>query len=169
MKKLLMVLVCVVSVFGTSASFAQVKIGVFNADQVIQQSAKGKKFIAELKALADKKEALIKAEFEKAEALRKEYVSKQASLAPEKAAEMQKTLSDYQTKIRRLQEDAKKEFKMAEGKGYQKFSKLIEPVVKEMAKAKNLDLIFNRSQSGIVYMSATVDLTAEIAKQIDAK
>jgi len=170
MKKSLFALVCLVSVFTfTNTAQAQVKIGVFEPNLVIQQSAKGKKFMSELKAYADQKEAQVKAEYNKAETLRKEYVSKQASLSATKKAEMEKQLSDYQIIIKRMQDDAKREFKIKEQQGYKMFSDLMKPIIEGIAKEKNLDLVFSRAQSGIVYMSSTVDITMEIVTRIDAK
>jgi Skp family chaperone for outer membrane proteins len=170
MKKSLFVLVCLVSLFAFSNdAVAQVKVGVFEPNLVIQKSAKGKKFMNELKAFSDKKNQEIKAEFDKAEALRKEYISKQASLSAEKRTEMEKQLSDYQIRIKRMQDDAKREFSIKEQQGYKMFSDLMKPIIESIAKAKNLDLVFSRAQSGIVYMSATVDITEDIVKQIDAK
>jgi len=170
MKKSLFVLVCLVSLFAFSNdAVAQVKIGVFEPNLVIQKSAKGKKFMNELKAFADKKNQEIQAEVNNAEALKKEYLSKQASLSAEKRTEMEKKLSDYQIKIKRMQDDAKREFSIKEQQGYKMFSDLMKPIIESIAKAKNLDLVFSRAQSGIVYMSATVDITEDIVKQIDAK
>lgn len=170
MKKSLFALICLVSVFAfTNNAQAQVKIGVFEPNLVIQQSAKGKKFMNELKAFTDQKEKQIKAEFDKAETLRKEYVSKQASLSVDKKQEMEKKLSDFQISIKRMQDDAKREFQIQEQKGYKMFSDLMKPIIEAIAKEKNLDLVFSRAQSGIVYMSQTVDITAEIVKRIDAK
>lgn len=170
MKRSLFALVCLVSVFTfTNTVQAQVKIGVFEPNLVIQQSAKGKKFMNELKAYADQKENQVKSEYDKAETLRKEYVSKQASLSDESKIQMEKQLSDYQISIKRLQDDAKREFQIKEQQGYKMFSDLMKPIIEAIAKENNFDLVFSRAQSGIVYMSQTVDITGEIVKRIDAK
>lgn len=169
MKKLMMA-VAVLAVCGFSVNAqAQAKIGVVNADQVIYESARGKAFLKELESYAKQKEEEIKAVVTEAQQVQKEYQSKLASLSDEKRAEMEKQLSDYQIRVKRMQDDGKREFQIKQQEGFERFRKILEPIVTTIAKEKGLDLVFSRGQSGIVYLSPAVDLTSEVIKRFDAQ
>jgi len=82
---------------------------------------------------------------------------------------MGKKLSDYQTRIKRMQEDAKRALQIKQKEGFEKFQKLLQPIIDQLAKEKNLDVVFSRAQSGIVYLSPNADLTAEVIKRVNAQ
>ncbi|NOY22660.1 MAG: OmpH family outer membrane protein [Acidobacteria bacterium] len=169
MKRLSVVVIALVALFSSTAIMAQTRVGVVDADQVIYKSAKGKAFMLSLNNYVQQKQNEIKQVVAEAQQTEKEYKTKLASLSDEKKLAMEKKLSDYQTRIKRMQEDAKRELQIKQKQGFEKFQKLLQPVIDKLAKEKNLDIVFSRSQSGIVYLSPTADLTAEAIKRVDAK
>jgi outer membrane protein len=44
----------------------------------------------------------------------------------------------------------------------------LRPIITEVGKEKNLDLIFDVGNSGIIYFNPAVDLTEEVIKKYDA-
>lgn len=152
----------------TGSVFAQTKVAVLDADQVILQSQKGKAFLKELDAFAKQKDAAIKKKVAEFQQLQKEYRAKAPSLSEDKAMEMQKKLSDMQIEIKRMQDDAKREFQLKQTKGFEKFRKILQPIVEQIAKEKGIDIVFSRAQSGIAYHSPAVDITQEVIKRFDA-
>ncbi len=169
MKKISLVLMVLVTLVASSAVMAQTRIGVVDADQVIYKSAKGKAFLQSLNNYVKQKQDAIKKVVIEAQKTEKEYKSKLASLSDEKQLAMEKKLSDYQTKIKRMQEDAKREYQIKQKEGFDKFQKILTPIISQLAKEKNLDVVFSRASSGIVYLSPTADLTAEVIKRVDAQ
>ncbi len=169
MKRLSVVVLVLVALLSSTAIMAQTRVGVVDADQVIYKSVKGKAFMLSLNKYVQQKQNEIKQVVAEAQQTEKEYKTKLASLSDEKKLAMEKKLSDYQTRIKRMQEDAKRELQIKQKQGFEKFQKLLQPVIDQLAKEKNLDIVFSRSQSGIVYLSPTADLTAEAIKRVDAK
>jgi outer membrane protein len=169
MKKLSVVVLALVALISSSAVMAQSRVGVVDADQVIYKSAKGKALLQGLNNLVQQKQNEIKQVVAEAQQTEKEYKTKLASLSDEKKLAMEKKLSDYQTRIKRMQEDAKRELQIKQKQEFERFQKLLQPIIDQLAKEKNLDVVFSRAQSGIVYLSPTADLTAEAIKRVDAQ
>ncbi|PJB82488.1 MAG: hypothetical protein CO090_02420 [Acidobacteria bacterium CG_4_9_14_3_um_filter_49_7] len=169
MKKLSVVVLALVALISSSAVMAQSRVGVVDADQVIYKSVKGKALLQGLNNLVQQKQNEIKQVVAEAQQTEKEYKTKLVSLSDEKKLAMEKKLSDYQTRIKRMQEDAKRELQIKQKEGFEKFQKLLQPIIDQLAKEKNLDVVFSRAQSGIVYLSPTADLTAEAIKRADAQ
>ena len=169
MKKLMVAVVVLAGLMVAANAQAQTKIGVVDADQVIYESAKGKAFLKELETFAKQKDDQMKQIVTEAQTLQKEYQSKLASLSEDKRVEMEKQLSDYQIRVKRMQDDAKREFGMKQQEGFERFRRILQPIVETMAKERALDIVFSRAQSGIVYLSPAVDLTPEVVKKFDAQ
>ena len=169
MKKLMVAVVVLVSLMFTANAQAQTRVGVVDADQVIYESAKGKAFLKELESFAKQKEEEIKRVVSEAQALQNEYKSKLASLSEDKRVEMEKQLGDYQIRVKRMQDDAKREMNIKQQEGFERFRSILQPIVEAMAKEKGLDVVFSRGQSGIVYLSPAVDMTPEVIKKLDAQ
>lgn len=169
MKKLMVAVVVLAGLLAAANVQAQTRIGVVDADQVIYQSAKGKAFLKELETYAKQKDEEIKGVVAEAKTLQQEYQSKLASLSEDKRLDMEKQLGNYQTRIQRMQEDAKREFTIKQQTGFERFRKILQPIVEAMAKEKGLDIVFSRAQSGIVYLSPAVDLTPEVVKKFDVQ
>jgi len=169
MKKLFVSVLVMCGLLVSASAYAQAKIGVVDADQVILKSAKGKKFMTDMDALAQQKKAAIDKVVSEAQALQKEYQSKAASLSEDKRVEMEKRLSDYQIQVKRMNDDAKRELNLKQQEQLEKFRKMLQPIVEQLAKERGLDVVFSRAQSGIVYLSPAVDLTDEVIKRFDAQ
>lgn len=169
MKKLSVVVLALVALISSAAVMAQSRIGVVDAQQVVYKSEKGKAFMQSLNNYVQQKQNQIKQVVAEAQQTEKEYKTKLASLSDEKKLAMQKKLSDYQTRIKRMQEDAKRGLQVKQKEGFDKFQKLLQPIIDKLAKEKNLDVVFNLAQSGIVYLSPNADLTAEVIKRVNAQ
>ncbi len=169
MKKFIVISAVIMGIIFSGSVFAQTKIAVLDPNRVIGQSQRGKAFLKELNAFAQQKDAEIKKKVEEFQKLEKEYRAKAPSLSEEKAMEMQKKLSDMQIEIKRMQDDAKREFQLRQTKGFDKFRKILKPIVDQIAKEKGIDIVFAIGQGGsIIYFSPAVDITDEVIKRFDA-
>ena len=169
MKKLSIAVLTLLTIMATPAVMAQTRVGVVDAQQVLYKSQKGKAFLNKMNQYVKSKQDAIKQVVTEAQQAEKEYKTKLASLSDEKRLTMEKKLSDYQTRIKRMQEDAKREFQIKQKEGFDKFQKILQPIVQKLAKERNLDVVFSLAQSGIVYLSPSADLTAEVIKRVDAQ
>ncbi len=168
MKKIGVLCAIVMGILFAGNIFAQTKIAVVNPQKVISQSQKGKAFIKELESFAKQKDAQIKKKIAEFQQLQKEYRAKAPSLSEDKAMEMQKKLSDMQIEIKRMQDDAQRELKLKQTKGFEKFNKVLQPIIEQIAKEKGIDLVMQLGPNGIVYFSPAIDITPEVIKRFDA-
>jgi len=168
MKKIGVFCAVVLAMIFSGNLYAQTKIAVVNPQRVISESQKGKAFIKELEAFAKKKDEVIKRKIAEFQQLQKEYRAKAASLSEDKAMEMQKKLSDMQIQIKRMQDDAQRELKLKQTKGFERFNKILQPIIEQIAKEKGIDLVMQLGPNGIVYFSPAIDITPEVIKRFDA-
>ena len=154
----------------TCAAFAHegTRIGVVDADIVIQKSAKGKAFFEEYKTLIKAKEDKIQAMIQTYQTQKKDLQAKAASLSEDKALDMQRNLKRMETDIKREQEDAERETKNLLNERLDTFRKELAPLIRAVAKEMNLDIVMNYGpQSGLVYFKENVNITDNVIKKYD--
>ncbi len=144
------------------------KVGVVDADIVIQKSAKGKAFFDEYQAFVTGKEEEIKTMMEGYRAQEKDFQAKQASLSDDKRRAMAIELQRLQTDIKRKQEDAQRETKSMLNNRLEQFRKELAPLIRAVAQEKGLDLVINFGpNSNLVYISETINITEAVIKKYD--
>jgi outer membrane protein len=82
-----------------------------------------------------------------------------------------KLQSDIERQTRELQrstEDAQQEVERAIDRLRQEFMVKLDPVIKKVAEEKNVDMIFNGADSGLVFARDGMDLTADVIRAFDA-
>lgn len=169
MKKLAIALLALTTFTGFGLAQGT-KIGVVDADVVIQKSAKGKAFFEEYQTFATGKKQEIDAKIEAYRAAEKDYNAKSASLSEDKRLEMYQDLERQQTDIRRMQEDAKRESETKLNLGLEKFRKELAPLIRQVAQEQGLDLVLNYGpNSNMVYFSDTINITDAVIAKYDAQ
>ena len=144
------------------------KVGVVDADVVIQKCNKGKAFFDEYKAFAEGKRDEIEAMVTQYREQEKDFNAKRASLSEEKLRDMGGELQKLQTEIKRKQEDAERESNEMLNEGLDRFRKELGPLIRQVALEKNLDLVFNIGpQSNMVYVNESIDITEDVIKKYD--
>src|SRR5262245_21800838 len=89
-----------------AANLGPIKIAVINTEQILLESAAGKKALADLKKLQEQKEGEIRAKQQEIKDLQTKVSDGRLSLAQDKLAEMDKQLEDKVIALRRFQDDA---------------------------------------------------------------
>ena len=144
------------------------KIGVVDAETVVQKSVKGQAFFEEVKKFnqgkADEIDTLIKTFNEK----QKDAQAKAASMSEDKRQEVGLELQRMQTDIKRKREDAERESKLKVNGGLDAIQKELMPLVRQVALEKGLDLVINYGQqTGIVFFSEKIDITSDVIAKYD--
>lgn len=144
-------------------------LGYVNMQKVIDESASGRqaqqtleeKFKDERQALAKERQAIGQLQ----QALDKDKVLMSQKELDKKTAEIQKRIKAFQKRLAQLQREmSQEENKLA--------NRILEPVsaiITTVAKDKGVSAIFERRQSGLLYMDEGLDLTAEVIRRLDAK
>lgn len=150
-------------------AISQTKIGVVDADQVIQRSAKGKAFFDQYQVLVQQRRDEINAMVEQFRAQQKDAQAKAASLTEEKRAELQVELQRMQTDIKRKQEDAERETKLKLNDQLERFQKELAPLIRQVAQEQGLELVMNYGpNSDMIYFSDNINITNLVIQKYDA-
>lgn len=147
--------------------FSEVKIGVINAQKVIQQTSKGKEITARLERLGQKKQKEVEAMREKIKKLEGELTS--PALNNQTRDKKNSELLQRRTDLKRYIEDAQREMQQKSGKELSNLRQDIMPVIEKIGKARGFTLILDLTTSGIAYYDTTIDITNEVITAYDKK
>jgi outer membrane protein len=148
--------------FAAIAQTPALRVGYIDLQKVVIDSDKGKDA---KKSLGDEFEKLRKNLTQKQDELQKlkDSLEKQAStMTPEARMDKEK---QYQAKLKdfqRLQSDYEADMRQKEQELFQKIMKELEEVVKGFGESEKYTLILEKMQSGILYGSASIDLTDKV-------
>ena len=153
----------------SAVAHADIKLGYVDLQRALQEVAEGKDARARLKTELDKK----KSEFEAEQAkLRddKAVLDKQGSMMSEevrnqKFTELQKRLFELTQRAEKLQA----EMAGAEQKELKKIFEKMDPIIAAIAKREELTMVFEKTDSGLVYAPASLDLTNELVRTYNDK
>jgi len=165
MKKTLVLVITILTL--TFFTFAEVKIGVINAQKVIASTQRGKDIQAKLTnygAAKQKKVAAMQAEIKK---LEKDL---QSPALNEKTRENKSILMQKKkTNLKRYYEDTQRELRRKYQQEMQSLQKEVMPIIDKIGKSKGFTLVFDLSIAGISYFDKTIDITDIVIKEINTK
>lgn len=143
-----------------------VKYAFMNIQRVATESAEGKTSSAKIEALRQKKANELNERNKQLEAAQAKLRS---SVLDENArAQIQKDIDKQQVDIQRLTQDAQAELQDLQNELQIDFQRKLAPIVEQVAKEKNLHLLFSQADSGLVWADPGLDLTADIIRRFDA-
>ena len=166
-KKTLMVLLVVGLV---SAGYAQqpMKIGVVNSQDVLEKSQEGKKVTAQLEAKNKTLQEDLARMDDKIRDLETRLNTQRLTLSQEALANLMSDLDKLRTERTRFVEDSRRELNDLTNRLFNRLQTELRPIIAEVGKEKNLDVILDVGGSGIIYFNPAVDLTAEVIQKYDA-
>ena len=163
-----MALVVVVMLVAT-AGMAQSNIAVIDIQRVVTDSDAGKEALGNLQKLQDSKIAQGRAIQENMDALREQLSKQRFTLTEAKVAELSKQIEDKGIEMQRFQDDAQRELDEARRTALGGLEERILPVIDEVGRERNMTLIFNKFQSGLVYADEGVDITDEVIRRFNTR
>lgn len=157
------------AVLSTSAFAQDVKIGYVDLQRALGEVDEGRSAKTRLQNLLASKQKEIDKE---QEALRKESetLQKQASAMSEetlrqKQIEMQKKLMELSQKW----EKGRAEMAQTEQKELQSIFQKMDPIIKQIAERDGLTLVFEKTDSGLVYAPPSLEITNELVRLYNAQ
>ena len=81
---------------------------------------------------------------------------------------MQADLQRKRTDRQRFAEDQVREMEELTARLFQRIQSELLPIIEEIGKEKNLEVIFDLGRSGVIYFNPTIDITAEVIQRYDA-
>ena len=83
-------------------------------------------------------------------------------------AQLQAEVERQQRDIQRFTEDAQQDLQALQQQLQEEFTRKLNPVLDKVAKEKQVHMVFNATESGLVWADPTMDLTGDIIKALDA-
>lgn len=153
-----------------SVGFAQqnLKIGVVNSQEVLEKSAEGKKVMAQIQSRDSKAQADIAKLDEDIRNLETRLNTQRLTLTQEALLNMQSDLERKRTERKRFAEDQVRDMNELTARLFQRIQDELLPIIEELGKERELDIIFDLGRSGAIYFNPTIDLTAEVIQKYDA-
>ena len=152
---------------------AELKIGVVAPQQLLDGTKSGKKIKDSLAEYVKVRQKLIDQEEEDLKKIAEDLVKQGAVLSPEAKKEKEESfrrrMVEYQRKVQQFNQEvqAKKKEVLDE------FNKSIEQIVRGIADKEKITLVVEKSDNGagslIIYSHPSLDLTARVMKELDAK
>ena len=156
--------------FLVSLGFAQqpTKIGVINSQEVLQKSTEGIEVMARMQEKDQSNQTKLTKLDEEIRQLETKLNTQRLTLTQESIIQLTSDLERKRTERKRFAEDSLRELQELRFRLFNKVQNEVLPIIEEIGKERNLDIIFDLTNSGAVYFSPTIDITAEVIKKYDA-
>ena len=164
MKKTLIMTVTILTL--AFYTFAEVKIGVINAQKVIASTKRGKEIQAKLENYGKSKQK--KVEAMQAEIKKLEAAIQSPALNQSTREKKTEELQAKKLNLKRYYEDTQKELRKKYQTEMQTLQKEVMPIIDKIGKSKGFTLVFDLSIAGISYFDKTIDITEIVIKEIDS-
>jgi Skp family chaperone for outer membrane proteins len=152
----------------TASAWAQNKIGIVNSQDVLEKSAEGKRVLARLQDADKQNQAKVATLDDQIRRIQTELSTQRITMTEEAILQKSADLERKNTERKRIAEDAYSSMQEMSQRLLGKLQSELIPIVEQIGKEKGLDIVFDLKNSGAVYWSPTVDLTAEVIKRYDA-
>lgn len=153
--------------FTTFAAQAEFKAGVVDMQKAIQSTSSGKKAKKELEGEFDKKKKEIKKKEDDIKKRVEEFDKKKMVLSDKIREEQQ---IEIQQDMRKFQEEVGKSQMMMQQKERELTKPILEKIQKiigDVAKEKDLSIVFEKSEQSVMWAKGDMDITAEVIKRAD--
>jgi outer membrane protein len=143
------------------------KIGIFDANRVSEETEEGKRIAAKLSAFGDKKKAELAAKDKEIADLRAQLDSQNLSLSPEKQQQMQRDIQKKTLELQQGQEAARNEFQIEVSDAQNKFQEQLIRVINQFGRDEGFTLIIERTTGGVAFAAEAIDVTTAIVDKFN--
>ncbi len=154
---------------GIAPAMAQQKIGFVNTLQVLSESEEGKGRIGAWEKFVETRQQQIAAAGTELQRLQEQFAQQAATLNPETQAEMQRSIEDKTTGLKRMQEDFGREAEAQRNQILQDVSAKMRAILEEYGQQNGFAAIFLRSPEQHAYVQTDLDLTTEVVRIYNEK
>lgn len=146
---------------------ASLKIGVFDANRVSEETDEGKRIAGKLSAFGEKKKSELAAKDKEIADLRAQLESQNLSLSPERQQQMQKDIQRKGLELQQGQESARNEFQIEVSEAQNKFQEQLIRVINQFGRDEGFTMIIERATGGVAFASESVDVTTAIVDKFN--
>ncbi len=146
----------------------EIKIGIVDSMQVLEKSAEGKKMVAQLEEINRSTQQKIAKMDEEIRQLETRLNTQRLTLTDEALLNLTSDIERKRTDRTRFAEDSSRSFVETRNRLFSRLQNEVRPIIAQIGKEKNLEIIFDQNNSGAIYFDPTIDLTAEVIVRYDA-
>ncbi len=155
----------------TVAAWAQspsaLKVGVFDANRVSEETDEGKRIAAKLSAFGEKKKSELAAKDKEINELRAQLETQNLSLSPERTQQIQKDVQKRGLELQQAQEAARNEFQIEVSEAQNKFQEQLIRVINQFGRDEGFTLVLERSTGGVAFAAESIDVTTAIVDKFN--
>lgn len=150
-----------------SAQTEGLKVGIFNADRILQESRAGQQALAQFNQLSTQRLEEFQAQQVGLDQLRQQLLSALPGSA--EAGQLNRQLEDKTLMMQRLQQDVQNELAQRQDELTGVITQQIAQIIEDLGDEESFSMIINLVQSGIVYYAVdALDITDMIIARLDA-
>lgn len=143
------------------------RVAVVDVNRVLTTSRAGKAAYEKLAKMQTERVARAKALDDEVKKLDGEINARRPALPADKLAELQRQLADKRLAMQRFAQDADREIKEARDRELQSLEARVKPVIDRVAREGGWTAIFNKFESGLIFISDASDITDAVIKHFD--
>jgi Skp family chaperone for outer membrane proteins len=144
------------------------KYAYIRIDRIAAESNAGKNLNDRVKALNDQKVRELNEKNKALQSVQQKLDSGGSVLNDTARAQLQSEVERQQRDIQRFTEDAQQDLQALQQQLQEEFTRQLNPVLDKVAKEKQVHMVFNATESGLVWADAGMDLTADIIAALNA-
>lgn len=145
-----------------------IKVGVVNSQDVLERSAEGKRVMAQIQDKDKQNQDRLGSIDEEIRNLETRINTQRLTLTNEAMMQLSSDLDRKRTERKRFAEDSLREMQDFTARLFQRVQNELLPIIEQLGKDRNLDIIFDLARSGAIYFNPTIDLTQEVITRYDA-
>lgn len=165
MKKVVFLLIVVLSLLPFNTHGAELKIGYVDLNKALNESDNGKKASKILEDMVKNKQAIIMEKENEIKKFREELEKQSSVLTPESRKAKEDQLNKLMRDGQRMVKDFQEELRQKEMEITQEIQKDLVKIVNETGKEEGYTVIFETGTSGILYSKKEFDITEKIIKK----
>ncbi len=166
--KSILLIFCIAGLMSLSYAQQPMRIGVVDSQEVLEKSQEGKRVTAQIESKNKTlQEDLVRLD-DKIRELETKLNTQRLTLSQEALNNLLSDIDKRRTERARFVEDSRRELNDLTQRLFQRLQNELVPIINEIGKEKNLDIIFDRGSSGIIFYNPAVDLTPEVIQKYDA-
>ncbi len=147
---------------------ADAKVAYIDIQRIANESAEGKSASARVKGLQEKKLAELGERQKQLQANREKLEQSGGVMNDSARAQLEKEIERQTVDIQRATQDAQAEVQELQQQLQLEFQRKLSPVIQQVAQERGLYMLFSRFDSGLVWASPGLDVTADVIKRFDA-
>src|SRR5580704_13426659 len=146
-------------------AWADQKIGIVNAPQLIEESPQGKSVMEAMRAEFAPRERTLQAQGQSLKAKQDKLQKDGATMTEDQRQRAEKELRDGARDFERAKGEVQDDFNARRNEEMSRLQKILIEEVRVYAKAQNFDLVI---ADGVIYTTPTIDITPAILAQLQA-